>query len=226
MVPSTSRSKRFHWPRWGHKQDHPGATTDTSGSGAPATASDEGNTRDGVDVEDVVRQVKQAIVEANLSGGPDDDLIVTKVGLRLSVVRVRGGGVDAKWQVPVINKDVGGGWEKKWTSTNTVDVALKPPQIAGKAQALAEIDIKSELGRAIALVRSAVKAGAWGEPRFELGDATVELDFGVSNDGSITFLAKGEASKTTTNILRMALAPRVTPHGRIQSQSPVPNGGV
>jgi Trypsin-co-occurring domain 2 len=226
MSSSTSRSKWYHWRPWGRKQDHSETTPHTSPADAPATAGGEGSNRDGVDVEDVVGQVKQAIVEANLSGGPGDDLVVTKVDLRLSVVRVRGGGIDAKWQVPVINKDVGGGWETKWTSANTVDVALKPPEIAGKAQALGESDIKSDLGRAIALVRAAVKAGAWGQPRFELGGATVELNFGVSNDGSVTFLAKGEASKTTTNILQIALGPRVSSRARTQSQSSVPNDGV
>ena len=209
MASSNSRRKWFRlpWPRRGPDPARSGTTSDTSPAGSPGTGAGDGE-RDGVDVEDVVGQVKQAIIEANLSGGPDDDLVVTKVDLRLSVVRVRGGGIDAKWQVPVINKDVGGGWETKWTSANTVDVALTPPVIAGRAQALSERDIKSDIGRSIALVRSAVRAGALGQPAFELDEATVELAFGVSNDGSITFLAKGGASKETTNILNITLAQR------------------
>ena len=209
MAPSNSHPKWFRLPRLRrrHNRAHSGTTPDISPTGVPGTGAGDGD-RDGVDVEDVVGQVKQAIIEANLSGGPDDDLVVTKVDLRLSVVRVRGGGVNAKWQVPVINKDVGGGWETKWTSANTVDVTLTPPVIAGRAQALSERDIKSDIGRAIALVRSAVRAGALGEPRFELGGAMVELAFGVSNDGSITFLAKGEANKETTNTLKITLAQR------------------
>lgn len=209
MTPTNSRPKWFRLPRLRrrHNRARSGTTPDTSPAGVPGSGAGDGG-RDGVDVEDVVGQVKQAIIEANLSGGPDDDLVVTKVDLRLSVVRVRGGGIDAKWQVPVINKDVGGGWETKWTSTNTVDVALTPPVIAGRAQALSERDIKSDIGRSIALVRSAVRAGALGQPRFELGGATVELAFGVSGDGTITFLAKGGASKETTNTLKITLAQR------------------
>jgi hypothetical protein len=227
----SSATSRF-WgrllPRRRRKDSHERSPSTSDANPAEPTGGVESNRNGvnvedgGVDVEDVVRQVKQAIIEAHLSG-PDDDLEVTAVNLQLSDVSVRGGGVDAKLQIPVINKDVGGGWETKWTSTNTVEISLKPPKIAGVAQILRKADITSDLGRAIVLVRSAVRAGASGQPSFELGGATVELAFGVSNDGSITFLAKGEAGKTSTNTLKLTLAPKVKTHSEAQAQSGLSN---
>ena len=207
-MPTTSRFKLGRLIPRRHRKDPPGASPDTSQANAAGPVGGAGGNGDGVDVEVVVQQVKQAIIQAHVSG-PDDDLVVTKVGLQLGNVSVRGAGIDAKLQIPVINKDVGGGWKTEWTSANTVDISLKPPKIAGKVHGLKE-DLISDLARAIVVIRSAVRAGASGQPSFELDEATVELAFGVSNNGSITLLAKGEAGKTTTNTLKLVLAPQTT----------------
>jgi hypothetical protein len=178
--------------------------------------------RDVVDVEEVIQQVKQSIVNANLSDESDNDLVVTEVDLKLSVVRKLEAGLDAKWQVPVINKEIGAKASRSWSSTNTVEIVLKPPDIAGTAQSLsAKIDIGQDLANAIVLIRSAVQAGATGQPPFGLNKATVELAFGVSNDGSITLLATGEAEKSTTNTLKLSLGPPThrTPVNKVASSA-------
>lgn len=221
MPSDNSRTKWYNPATWFHRnQDQSSAAPQGTTEPRPAApAEDKGSDNDTVDVEQVIQQVKRAIVDANLSK-PHGDLIVTRVGLQLSVVRKRGGGIDATWQVPVINKDVGGEWERKWTSSNTIDIALKPPDIAGAAQGLMP-DISSELAVAIALIRSTVKAGAEGQPPFELGEGTVELIFGVSSDGSITLLGKGEAGKATSSTLKLSLGSPAAHHGtRPQSRTP------
>jgi len=163
---------------------------------------------DAFDVKDIVGQVKAAITAANLSTEPSaTDISVTEVDLTLKVVRDLEAGVDATWKVPFLNLDLSVKGGKKWSTTNTVEMKLVPPKPAQpKAEAVApQIDVESELARAIQLVRTSVAAASTGTPLFDLKAASVELTFAVSDSGELSLVAKADADKDTTQTLSLTL---------------------
>lgn len=104
----------------------------------------------GQEITKVVADVKQAVLEANLYGPGASDLVVKSVTLTLNVVETTTGGVDATFEIPYINKEVGLKGSTDWSSTNTITISLVPPVRVGAAQGLtSRHSVKADLANAI-----------------------------------------------------------------------------
>jgi len=161
-----------------------------------------------IDVEELVGRVKAAIRSAELSTTPNPtDVVVTQVDLTLRVVRDLEAGVEARWKVPWIGLDLGAHRSRKWSSTNTIELSLVPPpprKLLGKGEP-PMLDLDADLRDAIGMVRATVAAAAVGEPVFELKGSSVEMGFGVTDTGGLSLIAKAEASRDTTQTLKLKL---------------------
>lgn len=91
-----------------------------------------------VDIDDVVARVKYAIRAANLSTHVSPgDVVVREMVLILKIVQDLEAGAEARWKVPIINLELGGHANKKWSVANTVELTLvPPPPVAASAHGL------------------------------------------------------------------------------------------
>jgi hypothetical protein len=164
-------------------------------------------TDDGMPVDEVIAEIKDALIEAGVTGANRTaGLRVGSVRLILKVVATRSGGGRVNFHVPFIGTDftVGGGHSKR--DTHIIDISLVPPERI-RSQGVRSGDFQRTLVAAIGRVRQTVASAAGGENPWYLSDATVDISFGVTKEGTISVGAEGSLTSETTNTLRLALAP-------------------
>lgn len=61
---------------------------------------------------------------------------------------------------------------------------------------------------AIKNIQEGIKNASSVEPRFELQDASIELNFVVNNKGEIALLMKGSAQSEATQTVKLSLRPK------------------
>ncbi|MEU5910149.1 trypco2 family protein [Micromonospora sp. NPDC047527] len=160
-----------------------------------------------VPVEELVSAVKNAVKQAGISTtDADRDLRVASVQLVLSAVATTklGGGLD--FRVPVIGWKVKVGGSRSRQRTHTIDITLVAEDLHGRHE-LRDTTVEETLVEAITTVRAAVTAGTDGDDPLVLKAGTVELVFGVTDQGTISVGAEGELTDEVTNTLRIELVP-------------------
>ncbi|MEU5906861.1 trypco2 family protein [Micromonospora sp. NPDC047467] len=160
-----------------------------------------------VPVEELVSAVKNAVKQAGISTtDADRDLRVASVQLVLSAVATTklGGGLD--FRVPVIGWKVKVGGSRSRQRTHTIDITLVAEDLHGRHE-LRDTTVEETLVEAITTVRAAVTAGTDGDDPLVLKTGTVELVFGVTDQGTISVGAEGELTDEVTNTLRIELVP-------------------
>ncbi|RQW98310.1 trypco2 family protein [Micromonospora inaquosa] len=158
-----------------------------------------------VPVEDLVSAVKNAVKQAGVSTTDEGrDLRVASVQLILSAVATTklGGGLDLR--VPVIGWKVKVGGSRAHQKTHTIDITLVAEDLHERHE-LRHSAVEATLVDAIATIRAVVAAGAGGDDPLVLKAGAVELVFGVTGQGSISFGAEGELTDEVSNTLRIEL---------------------
>lgn len=162
-------------------------------------------TDDSVAVEELVSAVKNAVKQAGISTTDEGrDLRVSSVQLILSAVATTklGGGLDLR--VPVIGWKVRVGGNRSHQRTHTIDITLVAEDLQERHE-LRHSAIEATLVDAITTIRAVVAAGAGGDDPLLLKAGAVELVFGVTDQGTISFGAEGELTDEVTNTLRIEL---------------------
>ncbi|SIM67080.1 trypco2 family protein [Micromonospora cremea] len=158
-----------------------------------------------VPVEELVSAVKKAVRKARIStADAGRDLRVGSVQLILSAVVTTklGGGLD--FRVPVIGWKVKVGGSHSRQKTHTIDVTLVAEDLQDRYE-LRDSAVEETLVEAITTIRAAVAAGTDGDDPLVLETATVELVFGVTDEGTISVGVEGELTDEITNTLRIEL---------------------
>ncbi|WP_410818334.1 trypco2 family protein [Micromonospora sp. 050-3] len=158
-----------------------------------------------VPVEELVAAVKNAVKQAGISTTDEGrDLRVDTVQLILSAVVTTklGGGVD--FRVPVIGWKVKVGGSHARQRTHTIDITLVAEDLQDRHE-LRHSAVEATLVDAITTIRAVVAAGNSGDDPLVLKAGTVELVFGVTDQGTISVGAEGELTDEVTNTLRIEL---------------------
>lgn len=160
----------------------------------------------GVPAEDLLKAVKDAVQQANVARtDPGRDLRVTEIQLTLNVVTSVDYGGRVEFQVPFIGMKLSIGRNVTKSDTQTIDVTLVPPDLREYHEVRAGVE--DVLVKAIQTVRSVVAAAADGDEPFVLKTSSVELEFAVTEEGSITLGFEGKLSDEITHTLRLSLEP-------------------
>ena len=158
----------------------------------------------GLPVDDLIAAVKNAIQQSNISvTNPERDLAVTSVYLKLNTVATAkvGGGLD--FRLPFIGLKVKIATSVTRQRTHTMELTLAPEDTVIETRG-SRVD--AVLVEAIETVRAVMARAAEGDDPFTLNDSSMELSFGVSQDGSISLGVDGDLADEITHTLRVSIA--------------------
>jgi Trypsin-co-occurring domain 2 len=150
---------------------------------------------DGALLDDVVQQVKDAFyLVANDIGA---DLVPLK-SLKLTVKTVLEWTVAGgpKFKIPFVEVEIELGHSITHERTHTIEIELKPPA-ADVAEAAREA-LAPQLAEALRTIRRTVQAAASSEPKLELGEGTIELNFVVTHDSKAKLIVFSRERKDVT----------------------------
>jgi hypothetical protein len=153
------------------------------------------------EIDLIVDQVKKAILEVDKdapSEGPA--LTIKEADLTLSLVRTKKGGVDAGFKL--FGHDLGFTADRTKADTHTIDIKLKP---SADVMELGHVDVQQTLVDAMRAIRDSVAKAAQSEPRFALDEASVELNFQVDDNGTISFVFVGEGKWSNAQTVKLTL---------------------
>jgi hypothetical protein len=146
-----------------------------------------------------VRNVKTAITKSQQQLA-DAELSVAKVELELQTALTWTAGVG----FTVMIVDIGATYEHANTQTLTLDLTPAEPEL----ESLGPPDLADTLSQAIVATVAATKEAADTQPHFQLEEAAVALQVGISKDGKIEVFVKGGGEKATTHTLTLTLKPK------------------
>lgn len=158
-----------------------------------------------VPVQELVSAVKNAVRQAGISTTDvAKDLRVGSIQLTLrAIVTTKlGGGLD--FRVPVIGWNVKVGGSRSRQMTHTIDITLVPEERQNEYE-LRDGSVEDTLVEAITTIRDAVAAGTEGDDPMVLKSSTVELVFGITDQGTISVGVEGELTDEVTNTLKIEL---------------------
>lgn len=174
----------------------------------------------GIPVDEVVTAVKNAIKLAGISSSDSGrDLQVVSFRLILNAVATltAGGGVDLR--VPFLGMKLSFGGSITRRDTHAIHITLMPPDL-GQQHEIRDIPVETVLLEAVETIRSVMTRAAGGDDPFLLEDASVELSFAVTKEGSITLGFNGELKDEITHTLRLGLAAAGSLADRLAGRSP------
>jgi len=162
----------------------------------------------GLDVEEIVAEVRQAIRLAELlDPGNGPGIEVSLVELTLKAYAQTSGGADVKFTIPFINQDFGFTGSASDEETHTIQIAFEPmrPDAIPKR---AERSIKSQLVDGITAIRRSLRAAASGETPLALKTASVTLEFVLNAKGQVSLVVRRSNEKKWSNTVKLSLTPR------------------
>lgn len=160
-------------------------------------------TNDSVPADELITIVKNSLERVDVS--PAGDLRVVSVQLILRVVAITtvGGGISIR--VPVLGMQMRIGARTTRQDTHILDITLKPPT-QPTSRELRDGDVEEVLVDAITTVRAVIKSAAQGQDPWVLDASTLDITFGVTDQGSISLGFEGELANEFTHTLRLGLA--------------------
>jgi hypothetical protein len=162
-------------------------------------------TDDGAAIDDIIEAVQDAIKIAGISSTDDDrDLRITSVQLVLHTVASRTAGGGADFRIPFLGMTFKVGGSVTRQDTHTLDLTLVPPE-PGQLPEVRDDDVAAVLAESISTIRGVLALASGGDDPFGLQAATVELNFAVTRDGSITVGFNGELHGQVSHTLRAGI---------------------
>lgn len=165
-------------------------------------------TDEGVPLDSLIEAVKASVKRAGVSRtSKAQDLQVASVQLILKAVAsdTAGGGLD--FRLPFIGMKLKFGARVTRKDTHTVNIALVPPEDAGR-QVRGGEDVEEALVNAIAAIRTVTARAAGGDDPWILSESTIDISFAITQTGTISLGIDGELSDELTHTLRLRLAPQ------------------
>lgn len=166
----------------------------------------------GIDIDEVIRRVKEAVATVQLAqtaraAETGVAVEVERLELTLRAVAQRSGGANINLRIPVIDQELGGGVDISRQELQTIELSLVPP--TGVPKGIGNWDIKDELVGAILGIEEGVRKAAEAEPKFELKEATVELNLVVGREGKLSLVGKGSAGQEAAHTVKVHLKPEL-----------------
>jgi len=161
----------------------------------------------GVPVDELVTSVKNAIKAANVSVTDADRAVaVCSVHLRLNTVltQTAGGGLD--FRVPFSGMTVKFGGAVTPRSTHMMEMTLVPEEEAALIESRVDGDyVEATLVEAIQAVRTVMAHAVDNDVPFTLRASSVELSFGIAEDGTISLGIDGELKDQVTHTMKLTI---------------------
>jgi hypothetical protein len=160
-----------------------------------------------VPLDALIAVVKASVARAGISRvSRAPDLRVASVQLILDVVATQaaGGGVD--FRVPFIGMQLRAGAKVTRKDTHRIDMTLIPPEDRATRDLRGGHDVEDALVNAIAAVRVVTASAAGGSDPWILSEATIDISFAITREGTISIGIDGESSGELTSTLRLGLA--------------------
>lgn len=159
-----------------------------SGNGGSQSQSrevDDGEPVAGVALEQVVEQVRRAFYL--VANEPGSELVPLKgIELTLNTVLEWTASIGPKFKIPFVDIDVDLSQAVTRSQVHTVTIKLKRP--AADTRWVAPPDLPTTLADGLRTIRKTVQTAAEGEPRLVLDEGSLELQFGVERDSSVSLL--------------------------------------
>ena len=116
-------------------------------------------------------------------------------------------GGELKIRIPILDTALGTKAEIINQELQTIQLTLVPIKKTTRSGFKAE-NFEKELVLAIKNIQEGIKNASSVEPRFELQNAYIELNFAVNNKGEIALLAKGSAQSEVAQTVKLSLRPK------------------
>jgi hypothetical protein len=160
------------------------------------------------DATDLIAQMKKAVkIIADESAGTKNSAVIDALELELEGVVTKQGGVDFKFKI--FGKELGLGGKYTKESLQTITISLVPED---EIRPFGREEVSETLVRALRMIRDSVAFATADPPRYQLGEAAVELSFEITEEGSFNFFAEGTRESVATQLVRIKLkAPPTTP---------------
>jgi hypothetical protein len=141
---------------------------------------------------DVVSQLKEAIQRAQEQ---TPGVQVTSAQIQLKTTMSGGPGVDLTFHALQLS----GSYSRSQVQTLTVTLTPRPPALELMSP------VSDQLADAIAAISSAARQAAVSEPKFDLQDATIELNIGVDKQGKAMIIAGGSVESSNYHVLTLTV---------------------
>jgi hypothetical protein len=159
----------------------------------------------GVPVTAVIDTVKDAITAARISTIDEERrLRVTAIRLTLHAVATSSTGYKVELKIPFVGMTLKLGTAVTVTDTQTVDIALVPPDLAPRHE-IRTADVDQLLVSAIETVAQVTAHAADGNDGFLLKESTITLALAVTRDGSISVVGEGTNQDDLVHTLAITL---------------------
>jgi len=153
------------------------------------------------DAEDLIAQMKRAVsIVADEAIGTKGSAIIESIELELEGVATTEGGGDFKFKI--LGKELGLGASYSKEKLQKISISLVPEE---EIRTFGSEDVSQLLVKALRMIRDSVAFAASQPPKYQLGEATAELSFEVTKDGSINFFAEGSRESVATQTVRIKL---------------------
>lgn len=159
-------------------------------------------TNGGVPADELIAVIKNSLESAGVS--PSADLRVASVQLILKVVAITTIGGGLSFRVPVLGTQMSLGARLTRQDTHSLDITLKPPARPASHE-LRDSDVEEVLVDAITTMRAVISSAAEGDDPWVLEVGTVDITFGVTDEGTISLIFEGELANEITHTLRLGL---------------------
>jgi hypothetical protein len=177
---------------------------------------------EGMAVDEVIGEVKDALIEAGVTGANHvAGLRVASIRLILKVVATQAAGGRVNFHVPFIGTEFAVGASRRQENTHSIDITLAPPGQT-ESPGVRSGSFQGVLVEAVGRVRQTIASAADGKDPWYLTDATVDISFGVTKEGTISVGAEGSLTSETTNTLRLTLSPDLQRSAPLVGGRPVP----
>lgn len=153
----------------------------------------------GNQVGQIVRDVKSAFrtVRDEMTGS---GVRIKGLDLVLEGVVTNEGGGDFKFKI--FGKELGVEGKVSKEDLTKVSISLAPE---GPAAQEAQFNVEADLVESIRLIIKTAKGAAEEEPKFKLGEASVELSFEITKEGSVNFFAEAGRKSVATHTITLTL---------------------
>ncbi|GAA4261189.1 hypothetical protein GCM10022255_092860 [Dactylosporangium darangshiense] len=159
-----------------------------------------------VSIKDLVVSVKNAVKAANISTSDTNrDLRIAKLELTLNAVTTAdlGGGIE--FRLPVIGSLVKIGGKTIRQQTHTLHVELAADDLP--TYETRSDDVQEVLVEAIEQIRHIITVADDGDDPMNLKSGSVELVFGVTNQGTVNLGVSSELTDEVTHTLKLEFQP-------------------
>lgn len=160
-----------------------------------------------VSVQSLIEAVKAAVRRADVSASdPDRDLRVAGLELTLQAVTTTDLGGAIEFRLPVIGTPFKIGSKTVRRRTHTLRVELGADDLP-RYEVRDSAEVEEVLVEAIASIRHVMAVANGGDDPMTLRTGSVELVFGVTDQGTVSLGANGELTDEITHTLKLDFAP-------------------